>query len=34
MNVQRENVSFRCEIYESQIILILRTIEWFQLSAS
>ncbi len=29
----RVRVSFRCEIYESQMILNLRAIEWFQLSA-
>ncbi len=26
-------ISFRCEIYESQIILNLHAIDWFQLSA-
>ncbi len=29
----RVRVSFRCEIYESQMILNLRAIDWFQLSA-
>ncbi len=27
------HVSFRCEIYESQMILSLHAIDWFQLSA-
>ncbi len=27
----RVRISFRCEIYESQIMLNLHTIEWFQL---
>ncbi len=29
----RVRISFRCEIYESQMILNLHAIEWFQLSA-
>ncbi len=28
----RVRVSFRCEIYESQMIFNLHAIEWFQLS--
>ncbi len=32
-DLTRVRVSFRCEIYESQMILNLRAIDWFQLSA-